>query len=161
MHEMDSTSAIFEALGSFWWRLAAFFFCVWLGHYVGGNAFSAGEFFRDIWQNGPGVILQQEQLNPVLVPLGWLWTLLSGCSHPAGLLQLLVIAVAFLIVRLSEDRFHLAFAILLLIQPIHTFLVLAHDHDIAGFDLGVGVVILTTWEAGIVGLYWWFWQQME
>lgn len=161
MHEMDSTSAIFAALGSFWWRLATFFLCAFLGHYVGANAFSAGEFFREIWQNGPGIILQQNQLNPILVPLGWLWTLLSGCSHPAGLLQLLVIAVAFLIVRLSEDRFHAAFAILLFTQPVHTFLVFAQDHGIAGVDLGIGIVLLAIWEAALGGLYWWFWQQME
>ncbi len=162
LHELDPTSAIFSALGSFWWRLLAFFACAWLAHYVGTNAYTAGGFFRDVWQNGPGAILDQERLNPILVPLGWLWALLSGCSNPLGLVQLFILATAFLFVRLSEDRFFHGFGIVLLTQPIHSFCVSLQDHGrLDGLDLGIGLVILLTWETLVGGLYWWCWRQME
>ena len=161
LHELDPTSAIFAALGSFWWRLVAFFLCCWLGHYVGINAYTAGEFFRDIWQNGPGAILEQEHLNPILVPLGWFWALLAGCTNPLGLLQFFILAVAFLFVRLSEDRFYHGFGIVLLTQPIHSFFAFPQGHSLDGLDWGFAIVILLTWETAIGGLYWWFCRQME
>jgi hypothetical protein len=162
LHELDPTSAIFSALGSFWWRLVAFFGSCWVGHYVGINAYTAGDFFRSIWQRGPRAIFDQEGLNPILVPLSWFWALLSGCAHPLGLLQLLIIATAFLIVRLSEDRFYAGFVLVLMAQPIHSFCVSLQDGgQFDGMDWGVALVILFTWEAAIVGLFWWFWRQME
>jgi hypothetical protein len=162
LHELDPTSAIFSALGSFWWRLVAFFLCCWLGHYVGINAYSAGEFFRSILLRGPSAIFNQEGLNPILVPLDWFWALLSGCSHPLGLLQLLIIATAFLIVRLCEARFYAGFALVLLAQPIHSFCVSLQDGGgLDAVEWGLALVILFTWEAAVIGLFWWFWRQME
>jgi len=150
---------IFAAMGSFWRRLVAFFGCCWVGHYVGVNAGTAGPFFRSIWQLGPRAILDQEQFNPILVPLSWFWTVISGCSYPLGLLQLFILATAFLIVRLSEDRYYHGFGIILLTQPIHSFLVEGGPQN--GVDLSVTLVILVTWETGVGALYWWFCRQTE
>lgn len=162
LNELDPTYAIFSALGSFWWRLLVFFLCFWLGHYVGQNAYTGGPFLRELWQDGPSALFQQDHLNPIWVPLSWFWTLLSGCASPIGILYLFVVATAFLIVRLSEDHFSHGFAIGLLVQPLDTVLMASpRSGFLGGFDLAVTVIVLVTYEVVIGGLYWWWLRQRE
>jgi hypothetical protein len=168
LHDFDSTSAIFSAVGSLWKRLVAYFGSCWVAHYVGSNAATAGAFLRGLWQLGPKAILEQEQMNPIYVPLqmnpiyvplSWIGTLLGGCSHPIGLVYLLIVLIAFLMVWMSEDRFPYAIAFLLVAQPIHSFLV---DYGAGNaFDFSVGLVILATWEMGLIGVYWLFFRPTE
>jgi hypothetical protein len=162
LNDLDQTHAVFAALGSFWWRLLVFFLCFWLGHYIGLNAYTGGEFLRSVWQNGPSALFQHGDLNPIVVPLSWFWTLLSGCAHPLGMLYLFVLATAFLIVRLSEDHFMHGFLIGLLVQPLHTVFVEWRDSGaLADFDLVVTVIVLVTYEVVIGGLYWWYLRQLR
>jgi hypothetical protein len=162
LNELDQTHAIFSALGSFWWRLLIFFVCFWVGNYVGLNALTGGEFLRDVWQNGPGSAFAQSHLNPLMAALSWFGVLILGCVHPLGALYLFVVGTAFLIVRLSEDRYIHGFAIGLLLQPIHTLLVMGNQGSSGGpFDFAVMIVVLVTWELGIGAMYWWCWRQMK
>lgn len=160
LDDFDSTSAIFGAAGSLFKRLTAFFLCSWLAHYVGNNAASAGGFLRSLWQLGPKAILEQEQFNPLLVPLGWIGALLLGCTNLAGILYLLFVVFAFCTAWLSEDKFPWCVAIILVLQPIESFL--AADASSGGiFDLSVGIMIVVTWEIGLGALYWWMRQRMD
>ncbi len=157
-HDFDQTHAIFAAMGSFWWRVLLFFVLCWVGHFVGANCASAGEFFRNVLSNGPKAIFEDSDLNPIWIPLSWFGTLLVGCRDGWGLLQLVALAVAFLFVWLSEDRYIHGLAIAALTQPIDTFLVVG-THS-AG-DFVIGLVVLLVWEAFIGFVYWWCLQQME
>lgn len=158
LHEVDQTRAIFAALGSFWWRMAVFFLLCWLGHFVGQNCASAGEFFENVLSNGPRALFENRDLNPLTVPLSWMWTLLIGCENGYGVLQLAALAVALLFVRLSEDRFIHGFAIASLTQPIDSFLV-AVPHSVGDFT--VGLIVLLGWEMFLGFAYWWCLRQMD
>jgi hypothetical protein len=161
LNELDPTHAIFSALGSFWWRLLVFFICFWLGHYVGLNALTGGEFLRNVWQNGLGALFEKGNLDPIWVPLSWFWTLIAGCSHPIGVLYLFLVGTAFLVVRLSEDHYHYAFFFALLAEPLHTIVVENHSGAGGGFDLAVLIIVLVTYEIVIGGLYWWYLRQLR
>ncbi len=156
--EFDQTHAIFAAMGSFWWRVALFFVLCCFGHYVGLNCASAGDLSRDVLANGPRAIFDNDDLNPVLVPVTWLGTLLVGCRDGWGLLQLVALAVAVLFVWLSEDRYIHGFAIASLTQPIDSFLVAGTDST---GDFIIGMIVLVGWEMVIGFSYWWCLQQME
>jgi hypothetical protein len=160
LNELDQTHAVFSALTSFWWRLLVFFVCFWIGHYVALNAATGGQFLRAVWQDGPSHAFAESHLNPILAVISWFGVLILGCENPAGALYLFVVGTAFLIVRLSEDYYFHGFAVGLLIQPIHTLLVLGFAGG-APFDLAVTMIVLVTWEVGIGALYWWWWRQMR
>ena len=157
-HDFDQTHAIFAAMGSFWWRVVLFFVLCWFGHFVGANCASAGEFFRNVWSNGPKAIFADSDLNPIWIPLSWIGTLLVGCRDGFGLLQLVALAVGFLFVWLSDDRYIHGFAIAALTQPIDTFLVTG-THNTG--DFVIGLLVLLVWEAFIGFVWWWCLQQME
>lgn len=159
LHDFDSTSAIFAAAGSLWKRVMAFFLFSWLAHYVGSNAATAGAFFRSVWQLGPKAILEQELLNPLMVPMGWIGTLLMGCTELIGILYALFILFAFCAAFLSEDKFEWCAALILVLQPIESFIV-AHGSG-SLVDFSVGLVIVVTWEIGLGALYWWLRQQTD
>lgn len=159
LNELDQTHAIFSALSSFWWRLLVFFLCFWLGHYIGLNSLTGGEFLRNVWKNGLGAMFEGGNLNPVWIPLHWFWTLIAGCSHPIGVLYLFLVATAFLVVRLSEDHYMHGFVFGLLAEPLHT--VFVDGRALAGFDLTVMVIVLGTYEVVIGGLYWWYLRQLR
>ncbi len=160
LNELDQTHAIFSALGSFWWRLLVFFGCFWLGHYVGLNALTGGEFLRNVWQNGLGALFEKGNLDPIWAPLSWFWTLIAGCSHPIGVLYLFLVGTAFLVVRLSEDHYMHAFVFALLAEPLHTIFV-EHSGGTGGFDVAVLIIVLVTYEVVIGGLYWWYLRQLR
>ncbi len=73
-------------------------------------------------------------------------------------MQLAALAVAFLFVWVSEDRYIHGFVVAALSQPIDSFLVVAPP--VSG-DFFVGLVILLVWETFIGFTYWWCLQQME
>ena len=156
--DFDQTHAIFAAMGSFWWRMLVFFGLCFLGHYVGTNCASAGEFFRDVMARGPSALFQNSDLNPAWVPISWMGTLLVGCRDGFGLIQLVALAVGLLFVWLSEDRYIHGFAIAALSQPIDTFLV---EGTGSTSDFIIGLVVLGVWEAFVGLAYWWCWRQME
>ena len=158
LNDFDPTHAIFGAMGSFWWRILVFFACCFVGHFVGVNCAGAAEFFNNLWTNGPRAAFDHGGMNPLWVPLTWLGTLLVGCRDGWGLIQLVVLAVAFLFVWLSEDRFIHGFAIAALSQPVDSFLVEGTSNTTA---LVVGLVVLAVWEAFVAGVYWWCLKQME
>ena len=163
LNELDQTHAIFAALGSFWWRLLMFFLCFWVGHYVGLNALSGGEFLRNVWQNGIGALFEKGDLNPILVPLSWFWVLIAGCGHPIGVLYLFLVGTTFLVVRLSEDHYMHAFVFALLAEPLHTVFVEGSQSSTAsgGFDIAILIIVILTYEAVIGGLYWWYLRQLR
>ena len=159
LHELDQTHAIFAAMSSFWWRILLFFaFCVF-GHYVGVNCASAGELIRDVWSSGPSALFSHGDFNPVFAPLHWMWTLLTGCEHPVGVLQLFALGVAILFIWLSEDRFIHGFAIVLITQPLHSFLVTGWDNGRSDFI--IGLIVVGFYEAFAGFAYWWCLRQME
>ena len=157
-HDFDQTHAIFAALGSFWGRILVFFACCFLGHYVGLNSASAAEYFENVWTNGPRAIFDHGDLNPIMVPISWLGTLLVGCRDGWGVIQLFVLGAAVLFVWLSEDRFIHGFAIASLTQPVDSFLVAVPE---GGTAVVVGLVVLVTWEAFVAGVYWLCWKRIE
>ena len=159
LHEMDPTSAIFAAGGALVKRVLVFFGSCWLSHYVGSNAASAGGFFRSLWQLGPKAILDQPQFNPIMVPAGWLGVLFGGWTHPLGVIYFFIVGICFVTMWLSEDKSPYAIAFLLLAQPIHSFLV--DDMPSNPLDLSLGLVILVTWEIGLVGVYWLFFRPSD
>ena len=159
MERLDQTHAVFSALSSFWWRVLLFFAFCMFGHYVGVNIASAGRVLRNVWSGGLGYIYSDSDLDPFLVPVSWLWTLLVGCEHPAGLLQLFLLGAAFLFVWLSEDRFVHGFAIALLAQPLHSFLVVG-THE-SRDDFIIGLIVLVFYESFAGFAYWWCLRQME
>jgi hypothetical protein len=153
LHDFDSTSAIFAAAGSFFWRNVAFFGSACAGHYVGINAGTAGAFFRGLWQLGIKAILDQEQLNPLVIPMSWVGTLLSGCTNVIGLLYLAAVGIAFVMLWLSEDRAPYAIALMLVAQPVHSLLV--DEGPTNSLDWAVAAIIVVTWEIGVGAVYWW------
>ena len=159
LEEFDQTHAVFAAMSSFWWRVLLFFALCMFGHFVGENCAGAAQLARDVWSSGPGALFANDHLNPFLVPLSWMWTLLAGCEHPAGLLQLVALATAFLFVWLSEDRFIHGFAIVLLTQPLHTLLVTGTHHGRGDFI--IGLIVLAFYEIFTGFAYWWCLRQME
>lgn len=159
LNELDQTHAVFSAMSSFWWRVLLFFALCMFGHFVGVNCAGAADMARNVWTGGPSALFESDSLNPAFVPVSWMWALLVGCGHPAGLLQLLALAIAFLFVWLSEDRYIHGFAIALMTQPLHSLLVEGHAHSRA--DVIAGLVVLAFFEVGVGAAYWFFLRQSD
>ncbi|MDB6150017.1 MAG: hypothetical protein JWQ44_1465 [Chthoniobacter sp.] len=159
LHELDSTSAIFSALGSIWWRLLSFFVLLWAGHLLGANCFTAPEFFRDVWANGFAALNGGDATELIYAPLGWLWTVISACERPIFLLWLFTLGGAFLNVWLSEDAYFHGLAIGAIGQPLHTYFAMLAEQNRDGMEIFVGLALIAIWEAAMIAGYMWFCRQ--
>jgi hypothetical protein len=159
--DRDYTSAIFGAFGDTFKKVALLVTVPVFGHFIGFNCHQAPDLVAAVRTSGlKGVDLLNQSFDLAMMPLYWAGTMLLGLTHLSSLVYVPLFAFAVLTLWLADDEYWRGAAIILLIQPPHSWYVLCReDRGMSPGDFALSAVIIGTYEIAAIAAVIWYWRQ--
>ncbi len=162
----DYTSAISEGLVDGVKKLALVFSVPVFGNFIGMNCAQAPQVIADLRAGGFAGLSVSSFLGHgetfAMMPLFWIGVIFMSLTHLPTLLYPLVLLYAWLKLWLADDEWWRWAALLLIIQPVDTWYVIcAEDRGMSRGDFALSAVILSVYEAAVIGAAIWYARQRE
>lgn len=155
---LDPTDAIYSAFSDTIVRMFGFFTVAFGGQFVGEQIHGAPARLVALKSQGIGALLDWFEVDVLMIPAHWLFTLFSSLLWWTAPLALLI-AFLFVANYRGADMFS-ALLILGVAQPITSFFVQQRLSPLTGMDLSFAIVLLAAFNVATVSLLLW-WRRMS
>lgn len=158
--QLDYTSAIFDGLTSIWRRLFIFIGLGLLAHFVGGNIYRTPDFVAAVQSRGMAGLQDLRAFDMAWLPLQWAGAIFTSFTSPLTIAYPFLFAAAIVAAFRNDEVPFWVVALLILVQPLDTFLVSLISDPLDGDALAMAALAMAAYLV-LAGAGVWAWRHFQ